>query len=71
MTSAGEPARSEPPGSPSSSAGRVDIARISVLKSMSPLWISRSAAGSMVCSPTAPAAASANGSRLTSTSCGL
>ena len=41
------------------------------MKSVSPLWISRSAAGSMVCSPIAPEAASANGSRLTSTSCGL
>ena len=71
ITSAGEPARSDPPGRPNSSAGRVDIARISVLKSVSPLWISRSAAGSMVSSPIAPEAASANGSRLTSTSCGL
>src|SRR6478609_7328978 len=71
ITSAGEPARSDPPGRPSSSAGRVDIARIRVLKSISPLWISRSAAGSMVSRPIAPDAASANGSRLTSTSCGL
>src|SRR6266436_7305188 len=70
ITSAGEPARSEPPGRPSNSAGRVDIARISVLKSISPLWTSRKAAGSMVCRPTAPEAASANGSRFTSTSCG-
>ena len=63
--------RKLPPESPISSAGRVDMARISVFQSISPLWIRRSAAGSMVCSPTAPAAASANGNRFTSTSCGL
>jgi len=39
-----------------SSAGRVDIARISVVKSISPLWTSRSAAGSTGLSPIAPEA---------------
>src|SRR4051812_40891645 len=71
MTSAGAPGRRVPPGRPNSSAGRVDIARISVFSSSSPLWTNRRPAGNMVSSPIAPGAASANGTRLTSTSCGL
>ena len=69
--SAGAPARSVPPGRPSNSAGRVDMARISAISDNSPLCTSRRPAGSMVSSPMAPASASAKGSRLVSTSCGL
>ena len=71
MRSAGAPLRSVPPASPSSSAGRVDIARSKVISSSSPACTSRKPATSMVSSPMAPAAASAKGRRLVSTSCGL
>src|SRR3954454_5070206 len=71
MTSAGLPGRRVPPGNPKISAGRVDIARISVSRSSSSLCTRRRPAGSMVSSPMAPGAASAKGRRLTSTSCGL
>src|SRR5258705_1464778 len=59
MTSAGEPARRDPAGGPSSSAGRVDNAPVHVLKSISALVIRRKPAGHIDCSPDAPPAASA------------
>ena len=48
-----------------------DIARSNVIRSTSPPWTRRKPAVSMVSRPIAPGAASANGRRLVSTSCGL